>query len=46
MKEYNIKVLADNDDIKIMFECDKEKIQHVTRNIVINIAIIQPMLDI
>lgn len=25
MKEYNVKIIADNDELKICFECDKEK---------------------
>lgn len=25
MKEYNVKIIADNDELKMVFECDKEK---------------------
>lgn len=25
MKEYNVKIIADNDELKMAFECDKEK---------------------
>lgn len=25
MKEYNVKIIVDNDELKMVFECDKEK---------------------
>lgn len=32
MKQYNIKAIIDNDDLKLIFECDKEKNKQCNKN--------------